>query len=87
MVSLPIWCAAASRFVQVMVEPAGTVTDAGMKAKFWMVMAAETGAAVVWTVVVIGGGVVTVVATGVAPVAGGGVAGAVVTGVVVGACP
>jgi hypothetical protein len=64
-------------FVQYTVEPAGTVTDAGMNVKFSMVTVREMGDAVVGTAVgEVTGGVVTVVAT---VVVGRGVAGGVVT--------
>jgi len=63
-VSLAIWCVAASWFVQVTVVPAGTETEAGLKAKFWTVIATGGGGArvvwVTWAVVCV---VPTVVAT------------------------
>jgi hypothetical protein len=77
-VSLATWWGAVSRFVQVTVVPAGTVTEAGLKTKFWMVTATAgrvvgvAGAAVV----VITGRVVSWVVTGAALV--------VTTGAVVG---
>jgi len=41
--SFTIVCGAGSWFVQVTVVPFGTVTDAGTKAKFWMVTATAGG--------------------------------------------
>ena len=38
--SAAIWCVGPSWFVQVTAVPAGTVSAAGLKAKFWMVTAA-----------------------------------------------
>jgi hypothetical protein len=92
--SLTMVCGTESWFVQVTVVPAGTVTDAGEKAKSLMVMLKNPGSdgvagtvvtTVVWVVVT---GVVgaTVLAT-VVMVAAGGTVVAGVAGVVAGACP
>ena len=73
--SLTIVCEGESWFVQVTVVPFGTVTAAGLKAKFWMVTAtgAPVGVVSVGVAVVTGGVVAAVV----------GVTGAVVIGDVV----
>ena len=60
--SLTIECGAESWFVQVTVDPFGTVTDAGTKAKFWTATeTARGGDGVVGTAVVVAGGTVVVV--------------------------
>jgi hypothetical protein len=86
-------CGSESLLVQVTVVPAGTVTVAGRKAKFWMVTLTTPGMArvvgtvvtmVAWVVatVVVGG---TVVITVVMTVVAGGAVVAEVAGVVTGA--
>jgi hypothetical protein len=95
--SLSIWWGAESSFVQVTVVPAGTVIDAGTKAKFWMVTSTVPGVigVVGAAVVVVTGAVVAVVVGTVvvggcvvgAGVAGGAVVCTVVTWVVAGAGP
>jgi hypothetical protein len=91
--SLTIVCEGESWFVQVTVVPFGTVTAAGLKAKFWMVTAtgAPVGVVSVGVAVVTGGVVAAVVGVTGAVVAGGVAIGvvAVTTGVwvVVGGVP
>jgi hypothetical protein len=61
--SLTIVCGVESWFVQVTVVPFGTVTDGGLKAKFWMVTATAGGGngVVRAAVMVVDGGVVATV--------------------------
>jgi hypothetical protein len=84
-------CEAGSLFVQMTVVPLGTVTEAGLKAKFRMVTAAGgggTGVVCVTGMVVAGGVVATVVripvVVGMAVVVAGGVAGGLVVAGVAG---
>jgi hypothetical protein len=52
-----IWCWTESWFIQVTVVPCDTVTDAGINAKFWIVIVVPPEREVVWLVVIVGVGV------------------------------